>query len=167
MAILIENMHAYSDACLEWHFGLVQTVSLLESTSVSWWVTLYVFLLPGMRGISCRLRRRRATRWGRSGGAWRGRRRGTSARPPQQGSRWRCSSGSENTKLKLSDNSDKMPCTVGYVDCFLRYSPGMPWQQDSRQPGWCFSWALTKQFTKPTVQGIMSLSMWIIYSQHV
>ena len=52
----------------------------------------------------------------------------------------------------------KMPHTLGFVDCLLRDSSGLPWLQDSKQPGLVHGRNSHEQFTKPTVWGILSLS---------
>ena len=50
-----------------------------------------------------------------------------------------------------------MPRTVGFVNCFLRYTPDLPWLQGIRQRGRYTSGGIRKRFTKPTVQGILSI----------
>ena len=54
--------------------------------------------------------------------------------------------------------SDKMPHGVGFVRCLLSYSLAMPWQQCSGQQGQYTGGTLRKQFTKPSLRGILSVS---------
>ena len=60
--------------------------------------------------------------------------------------------------LWLSILCDKISHRVGFEKCFLRDSPSLPWLQGIRQQGRYISGSLRKQFTKPTLQGILSVS---------
>ena len=54
--------------------------------------------------------------------------------------------------------SDKMPCTVGFVNCFLRVPLACLGSRANGSKGWYRKGTLKKQFRKPTVQGILSVS---------